>query len=180
MSCCSDFSLHDFEHRGSGRAGDNAPSAWLAGSAALLPPYVLCFDFFLHEVGLRSSGRAGDNPPCVSSFGGIVRIIPDAHPSLAFGTGLRPSKFVPDEFVAALLPPYVLGTADQAMSGFRPLLFVGWADPGLDPGEAQRVGAKTLGFTRTAFGFSPTYGVPLNPTCGAESGIDTTCAGVAR
>jgi len=38
----------------------------------------------------------------------MVRIIHDAHPSLTLGAGLRPSKFVPDEFVAALLPPYVL------------------------------------------------------------------------
>ena len=104
-----------------------------------------CSDFFLHDFEHHGSGRAGGNPPFVSSFGGIVRIIPDAHPSLALGTGLRPSKFIPDEFVAALLPPYklVYGCTRR---------FARWAERS----EAQRVHVMTLGFTRTAFEFSPT------------------------
>ena len=59
------------------------------------------------------------------------------------------------------------GIGDQAMFGFRPSLSVGWADPGLDPGEAQHVRAITLGFTRTAFGFSPTYGSRVPRLAGA-------------
>jgi hypothetical protein len=39
----------------------------------------------------------------------------------------------------------------------EPGLFVGWADPGLDPREAQHTGAIPLGFSRTASGLSPTY-----------------------
>jgi hypothetical protein len=34
---------------------------------------------------------------------------------------------------------------------------VGWADPGLDPGEAQRFRLSMLGFPRIKSGVSPTY-----------------------
>ena len=61
-----------------------------------------------------------------------------------------------------------LRAAMRAMRGFRPLLFVGWADAGLDPGEAQRVRAITLGFSRIKSGISP--------TCVASPGISPTCA----
>jgi hypothetical protein len=49
-----------------------------------------------------------------------------------------------------------LRAAMRAMRGIRPLLFVGWVDPGLSPGEAQRVRAITLGFPRTESGIRPT------------------------
>jgi len=57
-----------------------------------------------------------------------------------------------------------LRAAMCAMRGFRPLLFVGWAERS----EAQRVRAITLGFSRTESGISPTYV--------ASPGISPTCA----
>src|SRR6185437_15678662 len=58
MSCCSDLFLHDAERRSTGRAGGNPPSAWLAGFAALLPPYTLVCGYTRRFVGWAERSEA--------------------------------------------------------------------------------------------------------------------------